>query len=99
MTTISLALEDFRSSGWEKAIDESAEKEFFHFAAALRPEAMKAENGDDEARAKLFYFLYEVASIGWEPGSAVTVFRPQCTFSDARGLAFLLTIRSRKPNS
>lgn len=79
---MSLSLEDFTSSGWEKAIDESAEKEIFHFAGAFRREAMQAENGGNESRAKLFYFLYEVASIGWAPAADVSAFCPQCTFSD-----------------
>jgi hypothetical protein len=79
-----LTLTDFASSGWEKVLDDCKEKEIFHFAAAFRREAFRAENDGDAARAALFYFLYEIASIAWEPGSAVDVFRPQCTFSDGK---------------
>jgi hypothetical protein len=82
MPTTAFTLADIVSSGWENALDTCTEKEIFQFAGALRREAMLAENGGDATRAQLFYFLYGVASIGWEPGSAVNVFRPQFTFSD-----------------
>lgn len=82
MPTTPFTLADIVSSGWEKALDACTEKEIFQFAGALRREAMLAENSGDATRTQVFYFLYRVASIGWEPGSAVNVFRPQFTFSD-----------------
>jgi hypothetical protein len=77
-------LADFASSGWESVIDGCTEKEVFQFGAAFRREAFEAENSGDSVRAALFYFLYEVASIEWEPGSPVNVFRALCTFSDGK---------------
>jgi hypothetical protein len=79
-----LTLADFASAAWEKVLDDCKEKEIFHFAGAFRREAFKAENNNDAVRAAIFYFLYEIASIGWEPDSTVNVFRPQCTFSDGK---------------
>jgi hypothetical protein len=84
MQTALFSLADFASSGWEKALDACTEKDIFQFSAAFRREAMLAENCGDAARAQLFYFLYGVASIGWEPRSAGNVFRPQCTFADGK---------------
>jgi hypothetical protein len=73
---------DFSASDWQRAIDACPDKEIFHFAAALRREGFAAENGGDLRRAKVFRFLAEASSFGWEPGGSGEIFGPQVTFAD-----------------
>ena len=77
-----LTIADFAAFDWEQVLDIHPKKVTYEFEEALRRKAFEARNSGDTSRAGVFAFLTEIASLGWEPGSAGEPFKPRFILTD-----------------